>query len=120
MFQVRPSRAATEEGILDFSEWLEFLHFRYRQWVGHMILVSASSLCISDIILLKKIHDIYLHIPSIINRVIYLQDMTMDDRAEMPMYNLAEPVHNKWLQQFGNKMTCLYEATVDDLISAFM
>jgi hypothetical protein len=29
-------------------------------------------------------------------------------------------MHNKWLQQSGNKMTCLYEATVDDLICAFM
>jgi hypothetical protein len=38
----------------------------------------------------------------------------------MPTYNLAETVHNKWLQQFGNKMTCMYEVTVDDLICAFM
>ena len=44
----------------------------------------------------------------------------MDERAEMPTCNLAETVHNKWLQQSGNKMTCLYEATVDDLIRAFM
>ena len=40
------SGAATEEGILGLSEWLEFGHFRYRQWNGHMILVNASSLCI--------------------------------------------------------------------------
>ena len=33
---------------------------------------------------------------------------------------LAETIHNKWLQQSGNKMTCLYEATVDDMIRAFM
>ena len=46
--------------------------------------------------------------------------MTIDERAEMPTCNLAETVHNKWLQQSGNKMTCLYEATVDDLIRAFM
>ena len=46
--------------------------------------------------------------------------MTIEERAEMPTCNLAETVHNKWLQQSGNKMTCLYEATVDDMIRAFM
>jgi hypothetical protein len=46
--------------------------------------------------------------------------MNIDERAEMPTCNLAETMHNKWLQQSGNKMTCLYEATVDDLIRAFM
>jgi len=38
----------------------------------------------------------------------------------MPSCNLAETVHNRWLQQSGNMMTCLYAATVDDLIRAFM
>ena len=38
----------------------------------------------------------------------------------MPSCNLAETVHNRWLQQSGNTMTCLYAATVDDLIRAFM
>ena len=38
----------------------------------------------------------------------------------MPTCNLAETIHNKWLQQFGNKMSCLYEATVDDMIRAFV
>ena len=38
----------------------------------------------------------------------------------MSTCNLVETVHNKWLQQFGNKMTCLYKATVDDMIRAFM
>ena len=46
--------------------------------------------------------------------------MTIDERAEMPTCNLVEIVHNKWLQQSGNKMTCMYEATVDDMIRAFM
>ena len=44
----------------------------------------------------------------------------MNEHAKMPMCNLAEMVHNKWLHQFGNKMTCLYEATVNDLIYTFM
>ena len=46
--------------------------------------------------------------------------MTMDERAKILTCNLAETVHNKWLQQSGNKMTCLYETIVDDLIRAFM
>ena len=44
----------------------------------------------------------------------------MDERAEMPTCNLVENMHNKWLQQSGNKMIFLYEAIVDDLIRAFM
>jgi len=46
--------------------------------------------------------------------------MNIDEHAEMPTFNLAETMHNKWLQQSGNKMTCLYEATMNDLICAFM
>ena len=38
----------------------------------------------------------------------------------MPTCNLAGTVYNKWLQQSGNKMICLYEATVDDMIRVFM
>jgi hypothetical protein len=37
-----------------------------------------------------------------------------------PTCNLVETVHNKWLQRSGKNMTCLYEATVDDMIRAFM
>jgi hypothetical protein len=32
---------ATEDGMLGFSEWLGFWHFCYRQWGGHMLLVST-------------------------------------------------------------------------------
>ena len=38
----------------------------------------------------------------------------------MPTCNLAETMHDKCLQQSGNKMTCLYETTIYDLIRAFM
>jgi hypothetical protein len=31
---------ASEKGILGFSEWLGLWHFRYRQWGGHILLVS--------------------------------------------------------------------------------
>ena len=38
----------------------------------------------------------------------------------MPSCNLAESVHNKWLQASGNRCNDLYTATVDDYIRAFM
>lgn len=38
----------------------------------------------------------------------------------MPSCNLAETVHNKWLQQSGNRGNDLYVATVDDYVRAFM
>lgn len=37
--------------------------------------------------------------------------MTIDEHAEMPTCNLVETMHNKWLQQSGNKMVYLYEVT---------
>jgi hypothetical protein len=40
--------------------------------------------------------------------------------SQMPTCNLAETMHNKWLHQSGYKMTCLYEAIVDDMIREFM
>ena len=38
----------------------------------------------------------------------------------MPSCNLAETIHNRWLQQSGNRGNDLYDATVDDYIRAFM
>jgi hypothetical protein len=38
----------------------------------------------------------------------------------MPSCNLAETVHNKWLQQSGNRGNDLYVATVDDFVRALM
>ena len=38
----------------------------------------------------------------------------------MPSCNLSETVHNKWLQQSGNRGSDLYVATVDDFVRAFM
>lgn len=33
----------------------------------------------------------------------------------MPIYNLVETMHNKWLQQSDNKISRLYEATMDEM-----
>ena len=46
--------------------------------------------------------------------------MTPEEFAEMPSCNLAESIHNKWLQASGNKGGDLYVATVDDYIQAFL
>lgn len=37
----------------------------------------------------------------------------------MPSYNLADTVHNKWLQQSGKRGNDLYVATVDNYVCAF-
>jgi hypothetical protein len=46
--------------------------------------------------------------------------LTQDQLAEMLSCNLAESVHNKWLQASGNKDGDLYVATVDDYIRVFL
>jgi hypothetical protein len=38
----------------------------------------------------------------------------------MPSYNLAESMHHKWNQQFGNRGSDLYIAIFDDFIRALM
>lgn len=43
----------------------------------------------------------------------------MDELADMPSCNLSETIHNKWLQQSGNRGSDLYVATVDDYVRAF-
>ena len=37
-----------------------------------------------------------------------MQDLTLEQRVEMPICNCAKTVHYKWLQQSSNKITCLY------------
>ena len=46
--------------------------------------------------------------------------LTPDELAEMLSCNLAETVHNKWLQASGNKGGDLYIAAMDDYIRAFL
>ena len=50
----------------------------------------------------------------------YFQDLTEPELAEMPTCNLAETIHNKWLQQSSKHGTDLYVATNDDFVRAFM
>ena len=46
--------------------------------------------------------------------------LTQDQLAEMPSCNLAESIHNKWLQASGNKGGNLYVAMVDDYVQVFL
>ena len=41
------SGVASEKGIFGLSEWLDFWHFRYRQWGGHILFVSTYQKIIS-------------------------------------------------------------------------
>ena len=45
----------------------------------------------------------------------YAHDMSIEECVEMPTHNLDKTMHNMWLQQYGNKLTCLYETIVDCL-----
>ena len=38
----------------------------------------------------------------------------------MPSCNLLETIHNRWLQQSGNRGNDLYDAIGDDFVRAFM
>jgi hypothetical protein len=49
-----------------------------------------------------------------------MQNMSIDELAEMPSYNLAETVHNKWKQASGDRGVDLYVATVDDYVRGFL
>ena len=51
--------------------------------------------------------------------IYFSQNFTDSELAEMPSCNLSETVHNKWLQQSGNRGSDLYVATVDDFVRAF-
>jgi len=46
--------------------------------------------------------------------------MIDSEKVEMSSCNLAETVHNKWLQESGNHESYLYIAIVDDFVRAFM
>jgi hypothetical protein len=50
----------------------------------------------------------------------YTQKFTVEELAEMPSCNLAESIHNKWLQSSGNSGGDLYVATVDDFVRGFL
>ena len=52
--------------------------------------------------------------------VLFYLQISEDEMAEMPSCNLAESVHNKWLQQSGKKGNDFFVATVDDMVRAFM
>ena len=46
--------------------------------------------------------------------------MTIEVHNKISSCNLAKTVHNKWLQGSNNKMICLYEAIVDNMVCTYM
>ena len=109
------SGVATEVDILGLLEWLGFWHFPYMQWDGNMNFVGYTATLIYAIFF-----NFDYHIYILLQFVQYSHDITIDGRAKMPTYKFAKMVHNKWLHQSGNKMTCFYKAPTDDMIHAFM
>jgi hypothetical protein len=47
-----------------------------------------------------------------------LQVLSADEDATVPTCNLAETMHNKWLQASGNNMIDLYDVTLNDYCRA--
>lgn len=100
---------------------MAFWHFHYRQWGGSMLLVSLNIYLLLwnhvlvlpfQILPLKYI----IHHPN----MLYFQNLTLEERVDMPSYNLAETIYNRWLQHSRNTITCLYEASIDDFICVYM
>ena len=52
--------------------------------------------------------------------ILDLQNLSLEELADMPSCNLSETVHNKWLQMSGNRGNNLFDATSDDSIRAWM
>jgi hypothetical protein len=49
-----------------------------------------------------------------------LQKLTTEELADIPTCNLAETMHNKWMQASGKRGSDLFVATCDDWVQAFM
>ena len=49
-----------------------------------------------------------------------MQKLTTAELADIPTCNLAETVHNKWMQASGKRGSDLFVATCDDWVRAFM
>jgi hypothetical protein len=110
-------RAASEDAIRDPNLWLAFWHFRYRQWSGFMQMVSLSSLAYLVIQSHIRLHNWTLNYIIIF---FLFQGLSLEEMANMPSCNLLETVHNKWLQQSGNRGNNLFAATCDDKIRVVM
>jgi hypothetical protein len=48
------------------------------------------------------------------------QGLSLKEMVDMPSCNLSETVHNKWLQQSGNRSKDLFTATYNNKILAVM
>jgi hypothetical protein len=49
-----------------------------------------------------------------------MQNLTNSELAEMPSYNLAKTVNNKWLQESSNQGNDIYVTTINDFVEALI
>jgi hypothetical protein len=78
-----------------------------------MLDVSSSRLLCSNLTFLLSFLD-FNFIP-----FICLYKFSLDKEADMLTCNLSKIVHNIWLQQSGNKGTCIFFATSNDYMQVF-
>jgi hypothetical protein len=80
-----------------------------------MQMVSLSSLAYLVIQSHMRVHNWTLNCNLI---SLLFQGLSLEEMADMPSCNLSETAHNKWLQQSGNHVNDLFDATCDDKIRA--
>ena len=69
--------------------------------------------CGMSIIQIPNVTTIYLEPIVVVLFYVFFSFYAMHDHRHtyVPICNLAEMVHNKWLQQSKTQMSCLYEGT---------
>jgi hypothetical protein len=82
-----------------------------------MQMVNPSSLAYLVIQSHIRLHNWTLN--SILISLLF-QGLSLEEMADIPSCNLSETIHNKWLQQSGNRGNDLFAATCDDKIRAVM
>ena len=111
------SNCTSDDGLRHLQLWLVFWHFRCLQWGGFMELVHLPY---DSLLFFFPDFSFFFVLLLLLHFSNHEKVLTQDQLAEMSSCNLAESVHNKWLQASGNKGGDLYVATVNDYICAFL
>ena len=110
------SSNCTSEDSSSTSNCGYFWQFGYLQWGGFMELVHFSY----ELLLFFFLQFFFFVLPLTLDFSKHEIFLNKDQLVELLSCNLAEFVHNKWLQASGNKGGDLYVATVDDYIRVFL
>jgi hypothetical protein len=92
--------ATTKDGHVKLIGVMGFWHCQYRQWGGHMLIVSVL-----NTLFFQLFHYIFLNLGLAKSPYICFPSYTigtLERRVEMPICNLVETLHNKWLQLLGH------------------